>query len=105
LEYFTDKHFASPKVEYSPTHTEFIHVSQQMRDWVEHELPKSDRPKILVIWGPSRTGKTNWARSLGHYTYLGYTWSFKELDQTCNYVIIDDIDMTNFRLWQPFLGK
>ena len=76
-----------------------------MRDWVATELPKSDRPKTLVVWGPSRTGKTNWARSLGRHTYLGFAWSLKEVDQSCDYIVIDDIDMSNFRLWQPFLGK
>jgi hypothetical protein len=105
LEYYVDKHFSPPKVEYSPPFSDFIRVPQEMRDWVANELPKNDRPKTLVLWGPSRTGKTSWARSLGRHTYLGYAWSVKELDHSCDYIIIDDIDLTNFRLWQPFLGK
>lgn len=77
-----------------------------MKDWVTTELPKTDRPKTLVIWGPSRTGKTSWARSLGNHTYLKYTWSVKQLRMGCQYVIMDDIDIANsFKLWQPFLGE
>lgn len=105
LEYFADKHYTPPKSVYSPPYSEFIRVPQEMRNWVDTELPKADRPKTLVVWGPSRTGKTSWARSLGHHTYLGFAWAIKEVDRSCDYIVIDDIDMTNFRLWQPFLGK
>ena len=105
LEYYADKHFAAPKVVYSPPFTEFVRVPQEMKDWVETQLPNKERPKTLVVWGPSRTGKTNWARSLGHHTYLGFTWSVKQLDEGSSYIVIDDIDLSNFKLWQPFLGK
>jgi hypothetical protein len=106
LEYFADKHYASIIPEYTPQFTEFVRVPREMREWVTTELPKNDRPKTLVIWGPSRTGKTSWARSLGNHTYLGYTWSVKQLNMSCDYVVVDDIDITNsFKLWQPFLGE
>jgi Geminivirus rep protein central domain len=49
LEYFADKHFASPTSEYTPQFIEFVRVPQTMRDWVTTELPKNDRPKTLVI--------------------------------------------------------
>jgi hypothetical protein len=75
-----------------------------MRQWVEQELPKTDRPKTLVVWGPSRTGKTSWARSLGRHSYLGYAWSVKQVHEDNDYIVIDDIDMSNFKLWQPFIG-
>src|SRR5258708_35838447 len=64
LEYFAEKHYAPKRGAYSAPFTEFIRVPLDMRAWVEHELPNTDRPKTLVIWGPSRTGKTSWARSL-----------------------------------------
>jgi Geminivirus rep protein central domain len=105
LEYFADKHYAPPKTEYTPEYNDFIRVPQEMRDWVASELPKKNRPKNLVIWGPSRTGKTSWARSLGNHTYLGFAWSVKELNKGCDYIVVDDIDMSNFKLWQPFIGK
>jgi hypothetical protein len=106
LEYYADKHFAQPVQEYTPQFTDFLRVPEAMKNWALTELPKSDRPKTLVIWGPSRTGKTSWARSLGNHTYLGYTWSVKQLRMDCKYVVVDDIDITNsFKLWQPFLGE
>lgn len=105
LEYFADKHYAKPQEVYSPSHTDFIRVPQQMKDWVLQEMPNKDRPKTLVVWGPSRTGKTNWARSLGNHSYLGYTWNVKKVNEASDYIVIDDVDMTNFSHWQPFLGK
>ena len=61
---YADKAFALPPEEYTPTFANFTQIPQEMQDWVEQELPSRDRPKTLVVWGPSRTGKTSWARSL-----------------------------------------
>jgi hypothetical protein len=105
LEYFVDKHYAPKHPEFTPQFTEFTRVPVECRDWVVTELPSRDRPKTLVLWGPSRTGKTSWARSLGNHTYLGNAWSVKMIKETSDYIVIDDIDISNFRLWQPFLGK
>ena len=105
LEYFAEKHYAPKRGAYSAPFTDFIRVLLNMRAWVEHELPNTDRPKTLVIWGPSRTGKTSWARSLGSHTYIGYQWSVRELDLEATYIVVDNIEMSNFKLWQPFIGK
>jgi hypothetical protein len=41
-------------------------VTTEMKRWVEEEFPKrGGRPKALILFGPTRTGKTEWARSLG----------------------------------------
>jgi replication-associated recombination protein RarA len=37
-----------------------------MERWVATEFVKKDRPKTLVLWGPSKLGKTEWARALNH---------------------------------------
>jgi hypothetical protein len=105
VEYYATKHYAPQKAPYTPQFTEFRRVPQEMTDWVKTEFLKKDRPKTLVVWGPSRTGKTCWARSLGNHSYLGYAWSIKEVHQDSDYIVIDDVEMTKFNLWQPFLGK
>ena len=61
---YANKCFPAPEEEFIPPFNNFTHLPQALTDWVEQELPKRDRPKTLVIWGPSRTGKTSWARSL-----------------------------------------
>ena len=40
LEYYADKHFTPPVVPFTPEHTEFVRVPEEMRSWVEEELPK-----------------------------------------------------------------
>ena len=103
---FADKKFASPREQYVPDHTDFINIPQAMLDWVEVEYPKPERPKSLVIYGPSRTGKTSWARSLGRHTYMNTNWNVDEIDVGFHgHVILDDIDFSTFRSWQAFLGK
>ena len=61
-------------------------------------------PKTLVVWGPSRTGKTAWARSLGHHSYMNSTWNQDAIDEGCKYIIFDDIPFDTFRTWKGFLG-
>ena len=40
LEYYADKHFTPPVVPFTLEHTEFVRVPEEMRSWVEEELPK-----------------------------------------------------------------
>jgi hypothetical protein len=61
---FADRVFAKEEPDHAPSFTEFNRVPQELSDWVQDEFPKHDRPKTLVIYGLTRTGKTSWARSL-----------------------------------------
>ena len=46
----------------------FPWVTEEMKQWVQEEFPKRGcGPKALILWGPTRTGKTQWARSLGKH--------------------------------------
>ena len=57
--------------QYSPESFKF--TTAEMKQWVEEELPKRwNRPKTLILWGPSRTGKTEWARSLGKQEHSNF---------------------------------
>lgn len=47
---------------------DFVSLPRAMVDWVTACIQSENpvlRPKALIVWGPSRTGKTKWARSLG----------------------------------------
>lgn len=61
---YAGKVFTPPQEVYTPPFTNFNHVPWELQDWVAEELPKRDRPKTLILWGPSRTAKTSWAQSL-----------------------------------------
>lgn len=49
-----------------------------------------ERPMCLVLHGPTRLGKTLFARSLGRHTYFGGTFNLRMWDPECEYVVIDD---------------
>ena len=50
------------------------------------------RGKSLVLYGPTRTGKTTWARSLGRHAYFGGLFSLDENIADAEYAVFDDIN-------------
>ncbi|XP_075091922.1 uncharacterized protein LOC142172058 [Nicotiana tabacum] len=59
----------------------------------------SDRPLSLILEGPSRTGKTAWARSLGVHNYIiGHLdFNAKSYSNYVTYNVIDDISLIRVR--------
>ncbi|XP_070049652.1 uncharacterized protein [Nicotiana tomentosiformis] len=59
----------------------------------------SDRPLSLILEGPSKTGKTAWARSLGVHNYISGHLDFKAKSYSNNvtYNVIDDIPLIRVR--------
>ena len=45
----------------------------------------------LILWGPTKLGKTIWARSLGNHSYFNTVINFDQYDPDCDYAIFDDI--------------
>ncbi|KAI9430302.1 hypothetical protein H4582DRAFT_1824401 [Lactarius indigo] len=101
---FADKNFAPVQEEYEPPFINFTDIPEEVTNWLSEEFPKRDRPKSLVLWGPSRTGKTSWARSLGPHCYMNTWWNADKMDSTKDYVIFDDINFDSFSGWQAFFG-
>lgn len=70
IERFADRHYAPAKPVYVSPPT-LTHGFPGMDDWIEQSRIGRDdrrgRVKSLILWGPSRTGKTLWARTLGRY--------------------------------------
>lgn len=68
IEYFAQKYFATrPEPYRSPA---FVDLSRQrLEQWTNQASIGLDgsghRRRSLILWGPTRTGKTVWARSLG----------------------------------------
>lgn len=65
------------------------------------------RGKSLVLYGPTRTGKTEWARSLGKHAYFGGLFSLEEDISSANYAIFDDIagGLSFFPQYKSWLGS
>lgn len=49
------------------------------------------RPKSLILWGPSRTGKTLFARSLGRHSYHSTEFNLAAHDEAAPFAIFDDM--------------
>lgn len=62
------------------------------------------RPRGLVLFGPTRLGKTVWARSLGTHSYFGGLFNLELYDQEASYAVFDDISggfgfFPSYKLW------
>lgn len=116
LDYSLDKHFEI-REELAPspyTRASFTHVPIQLDEWVWNEL-SADKPrrKSLIIVGPSRTGKTAWARSLGEHIYCMSALipaACKNKPKEIDYIIFDDIEQSTLEksqlasCWKVFMG-
>nr|WGT85325.1 hypothetical Rep protein [Beet curly top Iran virus] len=95
---FANYHFRPVVQPYTPRWTEFARLPDTIKEWAEQNIyfepdNRPVRPRSLYICGPSRTGKTQWARSLGRHHYMSgmvLDWSLYDIDHT-TYHIIDDI--------------
>lgn len=104
-------------------------VPQSIQRWVahtfvEHSTPPAgpdalievvlrlnrsvDRPTSLIIEGPSRTGKTAWARSLGRHNYISGHLDFNKntYSNDVEYNVIDDITpkYLSMKHWKELIG-
>lgn len=59
-----------------------------------------ERPIGLILIGPTRIGKTCWARSLGPHIYWGGSTTIRDADWGgVDYIVVDDVP------WDYFVGK
>jgi len=49
------------------------------------------RPKSLILWGRTRTGKTCWARSLGRHIHHANTINMERHSDDVDYAVFDDL--------------
>lgn len=66
-----------------------------IRRWLD-QRHESARPLSLLIIGPSRTGKTELARSFGHHIYWNGYFDLRQYDNSAEYAIFDDIPWERF---------
>nr|AWX66805.1 replication associated protein [Pepper huasteco yellow vein virus] len=88
----------------------FNNVPEIMTQWVSENVcdaaARPLRPLSLVVEGPSRTGKTLWARSLGPHNYIcGHMdLSPKIYSNNAWYNVIDDIPPHYVKHFKEFMG-
>ncbi|KAG1827742.1 hypothetical protein DFJ58DRAFT_738177 [Suillus subalutaceus] len=119
---FMERARALAPYDYTINHDRIISIGiPEMEEWVETQFHNRDRPKCLVLYGPSRTGKTQWARALNHIIarqegvddpcHIGHTCLYgptssnaKKIDETAKYIVLDDIDLDYFPSYKSFFG-
>lgn len=69
-------------------------IPSGVRSWLAQRNDR--RPRSLVLIGPSRTGKTELARSLGHHIYWNGYYNLDKYDETAEFAIFDDIPWDRF---------
>jgi hypothetical protein len=82
----------------------------ELDDWVQRYLAghrHGERGQSLILIGPSRMGKTAWARSLGHHAYFGGLFSLDEDISDVEYAVFDDIQggLEFFHAYKFWLGQ
>lgn len=105
LEYFGKKHFIEKKEPYVSPFTDFI-LPPLVQNWLDSEFNSDKlRKKSLILVGPTRLGKTEWARSLGHHMYFNHMANFKEdWDDSAKYIIFDDFEWDYIPNKKGFFG-
>jgi len=81
-------------------------VSEQMRLWL-NGMRRSDevgRKRSLILIGPSRVGKTEWARCLGSHFYMNGSWNLGCFREDVEYGIFDDLEFGMFKYFKQFMG-
>ncbi|CAL5397523.1 unnamed protein product [Camellia sinensis] len=76
------------------------YVHQNIRD----EAQRPHRPKSIIIEGPSRIGKTCWARSLGPHNYYSGHIDLRDHNDDVFYNVIDDVAPQFLKHWREFIG-
>ncbi|KAF5931503.1 hypothetical protein HYC85_027674 [Camellia sinensis] len=66
-------------------------IQQWVADNIRDEAQRPHRPKSIIIEGPSRIGKTCWARSLGPHNYYSGHIDLRDHKNDAFYNIIDDV--------------
>ncbi|AAF63746.1 replicase AC1 [Bhendi yellow vein mosaic virus] len=88
----------------------FDQVPEELEEWASENVmdaaARPQRPLSLVLEGESRTGKTQWARSLGPHNYLcGHLdLSPKVYSNDAWFNIIDDVDPHYLKHFKEFMG-
>lgn len=104
IDYWLSKRYTTTfQGDYHPTFTEF-NISVPMQAWADQRL-NSDRPKSLILYGETRTGKTHWARSLGPHMYFNGMFDMSLWNPNAEYAIFDDFDdWSKFYSYKQWLG-
>lgn len=91
LEYFARERYATNVPYENPFDAEDFKLPAEVKTWLKEEFIKTERAKCLCLIGPSRYGKTAWARSLGHHIFMRGQTNLEKWSDDARYIVLDDI--------------
>lgn len=102
LEYAANAKFKPALPSYTSQFT-FSSIPPIVQQWLDQL--NEVRPKSLILWGPTRTGKTALARSLGQHMYFNGLFNIDDWNPDAKYAIFDDFfDWSKFSQYKQWLG-
>lgn len=101
LIFFCNKHFKVVVTPYVSSFTSF-NVNIDISVWVNQM--NDERPRTLLLVGPSRSGKTEWARSIGCHMYFNNLINLDDWNPEATYIVFDDFDWKFFPNKKAFWG-
>lgn len=81
-----------------------LSLSEYAAQYLTEDSAIGDRPLSLIVIGPSRLGKTLWARSFGRHAYMKGLFDLSTLQDDYSYVVIDDLDLSRLSSYKEILG-
>lgn len=80
-------------------------VPSQLLQWWKRNFAedRGGRPHALLLIGPLRTGKTEWAMSWGRPGTMTKCWNLDVLKSDCTHVVLNDMGR-DFKYWREMLG-
>ncbi|QBO56213.1 replication-associated protein [Maize streak dwarfing virus] len=115
FEYSAERLFptaASPFIPPSIPSPPDLMCHERIEEWQSENLFQGDasarqhRPRSLYIVGPTRTGKTTWARSIEplRHNYWQFTIDFLRYNNEARYNVLDDIPFKFCPCWKQLVG-
>lgn len=106
-----DHIFQKPPEEYHSPFATFNAVPPQLVQWATTNIrptdSRLDAPMSLILEGPTRTGKTCWARSLGSHNYYAGDMDLRHHNDNALYNVIDNVSPKYLegKHWKQFIGS
>ena len=80
-------------------------IPDEVINWISDNIGKEERDcRSLILWGPTRMGKTQLARAIGSHWYINLDWDVTQIRKDVDYGVIDDMVISQFKYWKAFLG-
>lgn len=110
LEYFCNKYLKPAPTQFRSQFTVFPYLPEPIINWKSSNIgqTRGTRCKSLLVCGKTRSGKTEWARSVGKHIYMQGRFNLKlyleQWNNEIDYIIFDDIHWPSMVYWKQWVS-